>query len=317
VYGIEGLATRLCMIQLPPGLHGAYPRTRLQDRIGAPAVSRAIREGHLVNYCRTVVIQRERMGSLHTRAAAALLMAGPDAVLTDHTAAWLHGCTAAETNRVHILLDYDRRLRPRPDVAVHYYQYDPADVVEVEGLRCMVLDYAIADLLCRGRHRSTALACADQALGALPPQQRAAFKADLAVRLANRRDQRGRRRGAFLLDLATGLPESPGESALLLTVADAGFPLPELQYSIRDLDDREIWRLDFAWPDARVALEYDGYAAHVDKAEADRVRDEDLRRRGWKVLRADVSDLRNPTRLFRQLSVELGGPERRTHAFWV
>ncbi|WP_211348243.1 hypothetical protein [Saccharothrix texasensis] len=305
------------MIQLPPGLHGAYPRTRLHDRIGAPAVSRAIRDGHLINYSRTVVIQRQRMTDLRTRAAAALLMAGPDAVLTDHTAAWLHGCTAAETNRVHLLLDYDRRVRPRRDVAVHYHQYDPADVIQVEGLRCMVLDYAIADLLCRARHRSTALACADQALGALQPEQRAAFKADLAVRLATRRDHRGRRQGAFLLDLATGLPESPSESALLLTIAEAGFPLPELQYSVRDLDDREVWRLDFAWPDVRVALEYDGYAAHVDKAEADQARDEDLRRRGWKVLHADVSDLRIPTRLFRQLSVELGGPERRTHAFWV
>jgi very-short-patch-repair endonuclease len=62
-------------------------------------------------------------------------------------------------------------------------------------------------------------------------------------------------------------------------------------------------------------VEYDGYAAHVDKAEADRARDEDLRRRGWKVLRADVSDLRDPTQLFRHLSVQLGNPERRTRAF--
>ncbi|WP_367135219.1 DUF559 domain-containing protein [Saccharothrix sp. HUAS TT1] len=305
------------MIEFPSGLHGAYSRTRLHDRIGSQALSRAIRDGHLVSYCRTVVIQRERMTSLRTRAAAALLMAGPDAALTDHTAVWLHGCTAAETNRVHVLLNYDRRLRPRRDLAVHYHQFDPADVVEVEGLRCMVLDFALTDLLCRGRHRSTALACADQALGALPPQQRAEFKSDLAVRMAARRDHRGRRRGAFLLDLATGLPESPAESTLLLIIADAGFPLPEPQYSIRDLDDREIWRLDFAWPDARVALEYDGYAAHVDKAAADQSRDEDLRRRGWKVIRADVSDLRNPVHLFRQLSVELGSPERRTHAFWV
>ncbi|MFE2753531.1 DUF559 domain-containing protein [Actinosynnema sp. NPDC059335] len=305
------------MIDLPPGLHGAYPRTRLHDHIGHQAVSRAIRDGRLVNFCRTVVIQRERMTDLRTRAAAALLMAGTDAVLTDHTAAWLHGCTAAETNRVHLLVDYDRRIRPRPDLAVHYHQYDPADVVNIDGLRCMALDYVIADLLCRARHRSTALACADQALGALPPQERASFKADLAVRISTRRDHRGRRRAVFLLDLATGLPESAAESSLLLTIAEAGFPLPEPQFSVRDLDGREIWRLDFAWPDKRVALEYDGYAAHVDKAQADRSRDEDLRRRGWKVLRADVSDLRNPVRLFRQLSVELGSPERRTHEFWV
>ncbi|WP_083752239.1 DUF559 domain-containing protein [Saccharothrix sp. ALI-22-I] len=305
------------MIEFPPGLHGAYPRTRLHDQLGLQALRRALSDGRLVSYCRTVVVQRERMTSLHTRAAAALLMAGSDAVLTNHTAAWLHGCTAAETNRVHILLSHDRRVRPRPDVAVHYHHYDPADVVEIDGLRTMALDYAIAELLCRGRHRATALACADQALGALPPQQRVELKADLTVRIATRRDLRGRRQGVFLLDLATGLPESPAESTLLLIIAEAGFPLPEPQYSVRDLDDREVWRLDFAWPDARVALEYDGYAAHVDKADADHARDEDLRRRGWKVLRADVSDLRNPTRLFRHLSAQLAGPERRTRAFRV
>ncbi|MFD0199549.1 MULTISPECIES: DUF559 domain-containing protein [Saccharothrix] len=303
------------MIELPSGLHGAYPRSRLQDHMGLQALRRAIQDGHLVSYCRTVLVQRERMTDLRTRAAAALLMAGPDAVLTSHTTIWLHGCTAAETNPVHILLPHDRRLRPRPDVAVHYNQYDPADVVEVDGMRTIALDYAVAELLCRGRYRSTALACADQALGALPPQQRAEFKADLTMRIATRRDYRGRRQGVFLLDLATGLPESPAESALLLLIAEAGFPLPELQYSVRDLDDREIWRLDFAWPDARVALEYDGYAAHVDKADADQARDDDLRRRGWTVLRADASDLRSPTRLFRHLSVQLGSPERRTRAF--
>lgn len=150
---------------------------------------------------------------------------------------------------------------------------------------------------------------------ALTPRQRDEFKTDLTVRIATRRDSRGRRQGVFLLDLATGLPESPPESALLLTIADAGFPLPEPQYSIRDLDDREVWRLDFAWPDARVALEYDGYAAHVDRTDADRARDEDLRRRGWTVIHADISDLRDPARLFRELSVQLKGPERRTRAF--
>ncbi|MEU4742228.1 DUF559 domain-containing protein [Actinosynnema sp. NPDC023658] len=303
------------MIELPPGLHGAYPRTRLHDHLGVQALRRAISDGRLVSYCRTVVIQRERMADTRTRAAAALLMAGPDAVLTSHTAVWLHGCTAAETNRIHILLAHDRRLRPRPDVAVHYNQYDPADVVEVEGLCTLALDCALADLLCRARHRSTALACADQALGALPPPQRAELKADLTMRIATRRDYRGKRQGVFLLDLATGLPESPAESTLLLIIAEAGLPLPEPQYSIRDLDGREIWRLDFAWPEARVALEYDGYAAHVDKAQADRARDEDLRRRGWKVLRAGASDLRDPTELFRHLSVQLSSPERRTRAF--
>ncbi|MFT7836625.1 DUF559 domain-containing protein [Saccharothrix sp. BKS2] len=302
------------MIQLPPGLHGVHQRAHLHRQIGIKVVRRAIEDGRLVSYCRTVLVQREHMLTVHARAAAALLMAGPEAALAGHTSAWLHGCTAAETNRIHLALCYERRVLPRPDVAIHYHNYDAADVVKIDGLRCMVLDQALTDLLCRGR-RSTALACADQALAALPAEQRTEFKANLAVRLAGRRDPRGRRQGVFLLDLASGLPESPAESTLLLMIAEAGFPVPRPQYPVRDLDNREIWRLDFAWPEQRLALEYDGYAAHVDRADADQARDEDLRRRGWKVLRADASDLREPTRLFRHLSAALSPPQRRSREF--
>ncbi|MBP2339168.1 hypothetical protein JOF41_005346 [Saccharothrix coeruleofusca] len=299
------------MIEIPEGLHGAHARTDLLAHLGPLELRRAIAEGSLVSYSRTVVVARARMADFRTRAAAALLAAGRGAVLAGHTSAWLHGCTAAETERVHLFLGYDRKLRPRPDLAVHYQNLDPADVVELDGLPCVTLEHAIGDLLCRAV-RHTALACADQALSFLRPDQRAEAKADLAVRIARRPDPRGRRRGAFLLDLATGLPESPPESGLLLKVVEAGFPVPEAQHPVRDLDGRLVWRLDFAWPDRRVALEYDGYAAHVGKRAEDRVRDEDLRRRGWTVIRADVSDLRDPTRLFRRLSDELGGPGRST-----
>jgi very-short-patch-repair endonuclease len=60
---------------------------------------------------------------------------------------------------------------------------------------------------------------------------------------------------------------------------------------------RELYRLDFAWPEPMVAVEYDGYAAHVDRLVRDAERDEDLRRRGWLVLHADAADLSDPSRL--------------------
>ncbi|QFZ23268.1 DUF559 domain-containing protein [Saccharothrix syringae] len=304
------------MIQIPEGLHGAYPRTALHAHLGPKGLQRAIQDGHLVSYCRTVVIQRARMTNLHTRAAAALLMAGPDAALSNHTSAWLHGCTAAETARVHLTIGYNRAIRPRPGVAVHQQTFDPTDVIELDGLRCLVIEHAISEMLCRGR-RSTALACADQALAQVASGQRSRFKADLAARIAARRDPRGRRQGLLLLDLSTGLPESPAESTLLLLIAEAGFPVPEPQYSVCDLDGREIWRLDFAWPDRRVALEYDGYAAHVGKADADQARADDLRQRGWTVLRGAAPDLRDTTRLFRHLSAALAAPTPRSRRFWL
>jgi very-short-patch-repair endonuclease len=64
-----------------------------------------------------------------------------------------------------------------------------------------------------------------------------------------------------------------------------------------DLAGNEVYRLDFAWTEVKVAVEYDGYEAHEGRAERDGARDDDLRRRGWVVLRADVTDLKDPGRL--------------------
>jgi hypothetical protein len=123
------------------------------------------------------------------------------------------------------------------------------------------------------------------------------FKAEVEHRISTRPDPRGRRRAGVLLDLATGRTESPAECRLLLTLFDKGLPVPQLQYPVHDVDGRERYRLDFAWPEAMVALEYDGYEAHVDRGELDAARDEDLRRRGWLVVRASAGDLREPAQV--------------------
>ncbi|MGH8917835.1 MAG: hypothetical protein ACRD0H_05760, partial [Actinomycetes bacterium] len=59
--------------------------------------------------------------------------------------------------------------------------------------------------------------------------------------------------------------------------------------------------LDLAWPEQRVALEYDGYAVHAGRAVEDGRRADDLRRRGWLVLVTTAEDLRDS----RQLEVAL------------
>jgi hypothetical protein len=296
---------------LPKSLHGAYQRQQLVDRLGRKGLERAVAEGRLISYSRNVLVAREHMLNFRTRCAAALLLAGSNAVLSHETSAFLYGCTAASQDPIHVLKPYGRKLRPRPGLVVHQGQFEVADISEVDGLRCLVLDATITELLCRG-DRATALACADQALAFASAAERAEIKADIACRIAERTDSRGRQQGSFLLDLATGLPESPPESWLLLKIVDAGLPVPEPQFVVRDINGREIWRLDFAWPDARLALEYDGYAAHAEKGDADASRDEDLRRRGWTVIRADVSDLRDPTRLLARLNGQLRGAERAT-----
>jgi len=283
--------------ELPPGLHGAHRRDELQRSLGTLKVRALQREGRLVRVTRDVLVDRTRQLEFRTRAAAALLMAGDRAVLTSHTAAALFGCTAADAGRVHVLVDYDRSLRATAAVAVHHGHCDEQDVTMLDGLRVCVLEGALTELLCRAA-RPTALACADQAIAMTPVDERAEFVADVAHRIAVRRDSRGRRRAELLLDLATGLAESPAESWLLLGLFDAGFPLPAQQIPVVDLDGNVRYRLDFAWEDRRVALEYDGFAAHVGRVRQDAVRDDYLRRMGWTVFRATADDLKDPAELY-------------------
>lgn len=284
------------MTDFPSGLHGAYRRADLIKAIGWPRVRKALHEGGLVVAGRSVLVERGRQYDLRTRGAIALFVAGGSALLTTHTAALLHGCASADISETHVLVPYQRTVRRSPGVVFHQGLFEEQDVVMVDGLRVHVLECALADLLCRARRR-TALACFDQALAFTEQADREALRAEVGFRIQSRRDPRGRRRGEILLLLGTGKAESPAESWLLLGFFDAGLPIPAQQHVVLDLDGRERYRLDFAWEEVRVAVEYDGYEAHVDRVVADEVRQADLERRGWTVLRADASDLRDPARL--------------------
>lgn len=278
------------------GLSGAYLRADLAAALGAAGLRTALRDGRLATFSRTVLVDPRRAADFRTRAAAALLHAGPPAVLSAHSALRVHGFVAADTAPIHILLPYRRKPRRRAGVLVHHGSVREEQVDDVAGLRVLDADVALAEVLCRASRRS-GLACADEALRAVPPQDREAFRLQVEERIIDRADPRGRLRGRALLWLATGLAESPAESWLLLTFVDADLPVPEQQYPISDLAGRVLYRLDYAWSQIRVAVEYDGYEAHESRREADLARDEDLRRRGWIVLRADATDLREPTRL--------------------
>lgn len=182
----------------------------------------------------------------------------------------------------------------------HQPRIDENDVVVLDDLRTLSLEAAMVELLCTA-HRPVALACLDQALAMIDVGCRKAFRADLEARIAERTSRRGTRRAQPLLHLGTGITESPAESFLLLILYDAGLPMPELQVPVVDIGGFERYRLDFAWEAMKVALEYDGYEAHEGRASADARRDADLRARGWLVIRAKASDLRNPANLIAAL----------------
>ncbi|MET8252396.1 DUF559 domain-containing protein [Micromonospora sp. NPDC005197] len=104
---------------------------------------------------------------------------------------------------------------------------------------------------------------------------------EAAARNANRA---GNRRASWLFDLADGGAQSPPESQLRVRLVLGGLPRPVVQHPVR-LPNGVILHPDLAWPEYRVAVEYDGqWHADADQLHRDRRRLNLLVGAGWLVL---------------------------------
>lgn len=81
---------------------------------------------------------------------------------------------------------------------------------------------------------------------------------DIEVVAAAHPGVRGLERLRRVLPLVDGGAESPQETAARLALIDAGLPPPTTQYRIFGRYGEFIARVDMAYPDVRVAIEYDG-----------------------------------------------------------
>lgn len=90
--------------------------------------------------------------------------------------------------------------------------------------------------------------------------------------------------------------ESPRETAVRLLLIDAGLPEPALNWTLRS-DGFFIARLDMAYPDARVAVEYDGRQhAQPDQFRRDADRWRAIAEAGWVLVRVLSHHLESPER---------------------
>lgn len=91
------------------------------------------------------------------------------------------------------------------------------------------------------------------------------------------------------------IPESPPERLLALALVAQGLPQPTFQHEVRDANGRFVARVDLAYPDVRLAIEYDSYQEHTGKLAL--VRDSSRRNRltavGWTTLTATHADVQN------------------------
>jgi hypothetical protein len=113
------------------------------------------------------------------------------------------------------------------------------------------------------------------------------------------------RRVRQAFELVDGRSESPPESWVRVACALGGLPAPIPQFDVM-ADGVWLGRVDLAWPDARVIVEYEG-EYHFDGLQIarDDVRLRRLVAAGWRVIRLAAHDLRTMDAVVARIAAEL------------
>lgn len=201
------------------------------------------------------------------------------------TAAAVYGFDTEGALGLHVLEPDGRRLRSADGLIVHRRESAPLTVVR--GRPATAPAWTAIEVA-RGLRRPRALATLDAAL-----RSASCSRDELTRMLRLQSGRRGVVNVRELLPLASPLAESPMESEARLVMIDGGLPPPLLQYEVVDLQGR-AWRLDFAWPEYRVAAEYDGVDWHSGPGAffRDRRRGAALQDLGWIVVPIIAGDVR-------------------------
>ena len=285
----------------PDVLRGRVFRTR--DVLGAGLLTTAeLRSSAWRRLYRGVYADADLPDSFGVRVSGARLLVPPSAVFSGRTAAYLHGATDLVDVRtpVEVSVSPDVRFGPVTGLRVRHVTVGHAEVVRVSRGPCTTpirtaLDIARTEPLLEG-------VVALDVLLARRVVDHPVLRA--AVRVQS--TPRGARRAARAVDLADGRAESPQESRLRVLLTLAGL-VAVPQYTVRDRDGRFVARVDLAFPEQRVAVEYDG-AWHGDPGQLtrDRRRLNALVAAGWTVLHVTAADLRLPEDLVARVTALLG-----------
>lgn len=250
---------------------------------------RAQRRGAVCSPVRGVFVPTHVEPTLELRARAVARAVHPDQVVTDRTAAWLHGVDT------HVYAEHDAVL-PVETCALRWHaptrltgvdgrtrDLMQQDVMVLHGVRVTTPLRTAMDLGCRLRRR--------EAFAAMVLL--AGLHGLTALEIARALGRYRRRRGVIQLRSLAGLVdpriESAREAWVFLAIADAGLPLPEPQVWI-EIDGVPTYRLDFAYRRAKVVVEYDGREAHEGRELEDEARRAWLRAHGWTVIVVRVGD---------------------------
>ena len=235
---------------------------------------------------------------MFARLAGVDLIAGKPIVACMNTAAEMYGFGTERDSTVHVL-DPGVRMRPVAELMVHQRLGAPLKRV---GGRLATAPAWTAVEVARTLSRPRVLAILYSALHC-----GACTREEVQSAMREQKGRRGIVKVRDLLPYADSRAESAMESEARLVFIDGGLPLPELQYEIVDRCGK-LWRVDFAWPDAMLVVEYDSVEWHAnpDAFKHDRLKTSRLQDCGWSVMPITVEDVRRrPSELVTRINRHL------------
>ena len=235
--------------------------------------------------------------AVRCRAVAVILPSG--AAISGRSAAFLYGADVLGRDAaIEVTLPPQVWMKKQPGIEVLHSQLSSCDIASRMGIRTTTPVRTAFDLA-----RRSSLEDAVVAIDALLMRSRLTLDEIAAYANDGRAWWHGVRRLAPVLALATVGAESPMETRLRLLLAAGGLPPPALQHQVRDDAGRCVARLDLAYVDARLGIEYDGEHHWEPRAvRKDLLRQNALRALRWTLLRFTADDvLRHPKRLVAQV----------------
>lgn len=191
------------------------------------------------------------------RLTAALLAAGPPAVVSHRSAYRLWGLEGIDSWVVEITVPYSNRPVPKGVIRHRTRRVLPA--TELQGLPVTVVERTLLDVaplvhplvLAKGVDSAVRMGLTD--LAALAH----------TVHDQGGRGVRGARKLEAIVDSLShsGPTGSPAEVELLVGMQRRGLPTPVTPWEI-STPSGESYRVDFGWPDRRKGVEVDGLDAH-------------------------------------------------------
>jgi REase_MTES_1575 len=262
--------------------HGVVARAQLLDLgPGRRAIDHRVERGRLPVVHHGVYAVGHVVLSREGRWMAAVLAAGPGAVLSHRSAAALWGLR--HTRRARIEVTVPRSLRPRPGIQVHRGHLLDDEVGAVHRIPVTTVSRTLLDLaslvdavqLERALDRAEALRLADHAA-----------LADLIARHPRRSGTRALRALLATRSIGATVTRSELEDRFLAFLDDAVLPRPEVNVPL-ELGPGAWIEADCIWRNQRLIVELDGHAAHATPRafERDRSRDRALQAAGWHVVR--------------------------------